>query len=71
MSAPETNITQQKKRHFAPLIGMTGVVAAAIIVMLALTYMSDDISDQNLLAPPPSASAVDSAPAQSNPAQSN
>nr|WP_325252783.1 hypothetical protein [Amylibacter sp.] len=66
MSAPETNIEKQKNRHFAPLMGMTGVIAAAIIVMLALTYMSDDVSDRNLLTNPPATSTVETAPAQLN-----
>nr|WP_323776888.1 hypothetical protein [Amylibacter sp.] len=66
MSAPETNIEKQTKRHFGPLMGMTSVVLAAVVVMLALTYMSDDVSEQDAPITQPAESSVESAPVQSN-----
>lgn len=66
MSAPKTNIEKQKKRHFGPLLGMIGVVAAAIIVMLVLTFVSDDISGQETVIPQTIENSVDGEPAQSN-----
>lgn len=33
MSAPETNVEKQKKRHRAPLVGIALAVAAGVIFM--------------------------------------
>lgn len=48
MSAPETNVEKQKKRHYGPLIGMIAIGAAAILVMLTLTYLSDDVTEDGV-----------------------
>ncbi|PLS20410.1 hypothetical protein [Neptunicoccus cionae] len=51
MSAPETNVEKQKKRHYGPLLGMVAIGAAAILVMLTLTYLSDDLDVDDATAP--------------------
>lgn len=41
MSAPETNIEKQKRRHFGPIIGIAaGLVFAAIILVVYLVTIS-------------------------------
>ncbi len=36
MSAPNTNLKTQKKRHKAPLFGMGGVVIGALLILALL-----------------------------------
>ncbi|MBY5987855.1 MULTISPECIES: hypothetical protein [Roseovarius] len=53
MSAPETNLETQKKRHIGPLGGMLLVVAFAAI-LFGLFYIfatSDDPTDEGASAP--------------------
>ena len=38
MSAPDTNIEKQEKRHRGPLYGMKIVVAIALILMIGLFF---------------------------------
>lgn len=41
MSAPDTNVETQKKRHFGPLIGITaGLVFAGILVFAYITSLA-------------------------------
>lgn len=41
MSAPETNVDKQKKRHAGPIIGISaGLVFVAIILVAYLVYTS-------------------------------
>lgn len=43
MSAPQTNIDRQKKRHRGPLLGIGAVVAFALALLLALSvWLTDD-----------------------------
>ncbi|MBR9863073.1 MAG: hypothetical protein GYB24_06490 [Rhodobacteraceae bacterium] len=56
MSAPETNVEKQKKRHFGPLLGMVAIGAAAVLVMLTLTYLSDDLDSDDATPSVPQAS---------------
>ncbi|SFP06605.1 hypothetical protein [Tranquillimonas alkanivorans] len=37
MSAPKTNVEKQEKRHKTPLVGMVGVVAFAVVLLVLLT----------------------------------
>lgn len=65
MSAPETNLETQKKRHIGPLGGMLLVVAFAAI-LFGLFYIfatSDDPTDDGATAP--SAAAEESEAAES------
>lgn len=41
MSAPDTNIEKQKRRHFTPLAGMA-LVIGAIVAFIALSQMAPD-----------------------------
>jgi hypothetical protein len=42
MSAPETNIETQKKKHKGPLVGIVGaVIFAAVLFVALLAYVSD------------------------------
>lgn len=38
MSAPDTNIKKQERRHKAPLLGMKGVVVFAALCLIALVF---------------------------------
>ncbi|GGA28168.1 hypothetical protein [Neptunicoccus cionae] len=58
MSAPETNVEKQKKRHYGPLLGMIAIGAGAILVMLTLTYLSDDVTDEGVTGTIPENSAT-------------
>lgn len=43
MSAPQTNIDRQKKRHRGPLLGIGAVVAFALALLLGLSvWLTDD-----------------------------
>lgn len=42
MSAPQTNIEKQKKRHWAPLIGMA--LAALFGVLLILYWIGEEVA---------------------------
>lgn len=43
MSAPQTNIERQKKRHRGPLFGMAAVVAVGLALILGLSVgLTDD-----------------------------
>ena len=49
MSAPETNIEKQRKRHIGPIIGISaGLIFAAIIFFLFLGEQSDGDMDDPL-----------------------
>ena len=37
MSAPNTNIERQKRRHMGPLLGMVGAVAFALVLFFGYT----------------------------------
>ncbi|MGB3554981.1 MAG: hypothetical protein WBA25_10110 [Jannaschia sp.] len=46
MSAPDTNIEKQKKRHAGPLIGIgAGVVFAAILLFAFLSFQAGPVED--------------------------
>ena len=38
MSAPDTNVEKQEKKHKAPLGGMIAVVAFALLLLLGLVF---------------------------------
>ena len=38
MSAPDTNLEKQEKRHAGPLIGMAGGVILAIVLIVAMLF---------------------------------
>lgn len=43
MSAPQTNIDRQKKRHRGPLLGIGAVVTFALALLLGLSvWLTDD-----------------------------
>lgn len=56
MSAPDTNIEKQEKRHAGPLIGMAaGVVFAAILLVAFLTMQAgpdDEVADDAVVVAP-------------------
>jgi hypothetical protein len=42
MSAPDTNLDKQKKRHWGPLVGMgAGIALAAVLIVAFLVFMAD------------------------------
>ncbi|WP_371154220.1 hypothetical protein [Jannaschia sp. 2305UL9-9] len=42
MSAPDTNLDRQKKRHAGPLIGIgAGVIFAIILIFAYVTYLAE------------------------------
>lgn len=46
MSAPDTNLDKQKKRHAGPLVGITaGLVFAAILLFAYLTFVATPEDD--------------------------
>jgi hypothetical protein len=46
MSAPDTNLKKQEKRHAGPLIGMAGgLLLAAILLFALITYQVDPVED--------------------------
>jgi hypothetical protein len=46
MSAPDTNLEKQEKRHAGPLIGIgAGVIFAAILLFAFLTMQVDPVED--------------------------
>ncbi len=45
MSAPDTNIEKQTKRHKAPLVGMGSVVVFAGILFIGLLYWTFSQAD--------------------------
>ncbi|MEM7490543.1 MAG: hypothetical protein AAF390_15600 [Pseudomonadota bacterium] len=46
MSAPDTNLKKQEKRHAGPLIGIgAGLVFAAILLFTFLTFQADPVAD--------------------------
>jgi hypothetical protein len=46
MSAPDTDIKKQEKRHAGPLIGMAGgLLLAAILIFAFLSYQVDPVED--------------------------
>jgi hypothetical protein len=46
MSAPDTNIDKQKKRHAGPIIGITaGLVLAGILLFVFLGFQVDPAED--------------------------
>jgi hypothetical protein len=60
MSAPDTNIEKQKKRHAGPLIGITaGLVFACIIGIAVLMMTSPEQGEGEAdIVPSPDADAV-------------
>lgn len=38
MSAPDTNVEKQERRHKAPLLGMKGVIVFAALCLIALVF---------------------------------
>ena len=66
MSAPETNLETQKKRHIGPLGGMLLVVAFAAILfgVFYIFATNDDETDDGASAP--AATAEDPAAAESS-----
>ncbi|MEM7644364.1 MAG: hypothetical protein AAF366_17840 [Pseudomonadota bacterium] len=51
MTAPDTNLKKQKKRHAGPLIGFVAVVVFAGIILFAfLTFQADPTTDGDPIA---------------------
>lgn len=38
MSAPDTNVEKQEKKHKVPLVGMVAVVGFALVLLLGLVF---------------------------------
>ena len=38
MSAPDTNVEKQEKKHKAPLVGMVAVVGFALVLLVVLVF---------------------------------
>ena len=46
MSAPQTNIEKQEKRHAGPLIGITaGLILAAVLLVAFIFFNTDSAED--------------------------
>jgi hypothetical protein len=50
MSAPDTNVETQKKKHAGPLIGIVGGLVLAAILLVAFLFFVTD-SDEGAAAP--------------------
>lgn len=50
MSAPNTNIDKQKRRHWGPLIGMAVVVAFGL--MMIMMWLGEEAAQSDPAAPP-------------------
>ena len=46
MSAPDTNIEKQKRRHFGPLWGIALVLAVAGVAIFAVPLWSPEVEDE-------------------------
>lgn len=38
MSAPDTNLEKQKRRHKVPLLGMKGIIVFAALMLIGLVF---------------------------------
>ena len=45
MSAPDTNIEKQQRRHFGPLWGITLVLVVAVAAIFAVPLLSPEVED--------------------------
>lgn len=55
MSAPNTNIEKQRRRHWGPLIGMAVVVAFGVAMIMI--WLGEEAVQSDPAAPPPAATA--------------
>ena len=46
MSAPQTNIEKQEKRHAGPLIGITAGIVLAVVLLLAFIFFNTGPVDE-------------------------
>ena len=46
MSAPDTNIEKQQKRHYGPLWGITAVLIVVAIGIFAVPAATDEVSEE-------------------------
>ena len=46
MSAPDTNIEKQQKRHYGPLLGIAAVLVAVGVGILLVPAATEEISEE-------------------------
>lgn len=68
MSAPDTNLKKQRRRHRGPLIGMAVAVTVASLLLLWLIARTvSDAPDETADPTPPSAETSTGLPAEGSP----
>ncbi len=64
MTAPDTNMKKQTKRHKGPLVGMAVAVGIALILLLWLLFRTAADTPETQDAPPPAVEETIGVPAE-------